>query len=345
MVFSISLEGVRFGSISIERMAGVPNMFILVVRAEYDNAVIHLDPTDPSRNFNYDGELYVLNSRGYLDLAGKETVKLNVSIGDLWITNKSFRMVSEPLTLESLYDIEQKLGKGPVDIYWSLQGLVFLKAGEYQQFKMPSIPLILYANPHTHFKISREDFIKNVLQPADMMKRIFIEIIPSKIDPSMTNRIRDPDLRELVDILLKKQHMLLELYEALKNAKTTREYAGIISQIRVSIEGLTKSSSVGKRIIDVLSRAYKNLSIVEGLEAGAAEKAIEDLIESLFSISKGIFDTASVLGAHGSTYGKPKERKNYIPKPYERDAELVLIFAIQLLSYITNVLLHYSSRI
>jgi len=170
------------------------------------------------------------------------------------------------------------------------------------RYKEYNFDINRYITEKSH-NVSRKNFIEKILLKVDMLKGEFIEVIAELIDLSYVKETR---LKEVLELLLEKQKLLLEIMNKQKNAKTATERRGIIDEIRKTIEGLNKLKELYKEI-------YKILCIeAHGYEA--KDKAAEEMSKALFGILSATYNYTSRLGIHTKT------RENellYTPIPTE----------------------------
>jgi len=323
----------------------------LLLRVWYRKAILTIGGRQKEpENYEYDEGFYILTSKGYLELSGEggRSTKIEVGIRSGWYSGtSSIEIVSEPLSLEEIYEINQILGSSDVKVSWSVDAYGFLDEEMSRRYGLnPGLLVHMNIWIKRSFIITRQNFVKNILEPADMLKRLFIEVVVEPVDDDLLNRITDADVREALRILVDKQRMLQEALNKLYGARTASEYRDVIGEVRRTIEGIVLGTSAGDRIASALKKAFKGLGIIREIEAGVSDDVVNGLKDVLLgsnSFTNAIFSYASSLGIHASEIKKPK--KLYEPKPYRHDAEFAVLQAMLFLNYLIRILKYYASRI
>ncbi len=179
-------------------------------------------------------------------------------------------------------------------------------------------------------------FVKRVVEPADGLRRVFVELLIRDVDSEILSKIRDVKIREALEILLDRQKRLVEALEQYHKALTVAENADAIVRVRRAIESLSESSPAGKKVFDIVREALASLSIVSRTDREfKLEDVIDDISKGLARLSSTLYSLASRLGVHASEYR---------PRPEKAEVELVLYIAIVLLNYLTDLLLRYGTQ-
>lgn len=195
------------------------------------------------------------------------------------------------------------------------------------------------------FAVSRQDFVRNILEPADILKRRFIEVIVESVDPNELDKITDSEVREALRLLLEKQRFLQSSIEKLIKANRASEYRDVLDEVRRTVEALTQSSQSPKTqaLFNSLRNAFKSIGIAREIDTGALDTLVNEVIEELDKkIISGLFRYASKLGIHA---GKAGGSLQYEPRPYKHDAEFGVLQAMLILNYLIRVLKLYASRL
>ena len=273
---------------------------------------------------------------------------IQVGIPSVWHPGgppTSIEILSKPLSLEEIYEMDQALSPSDIAVYWSIDAYGFLREEYARKYGLDPGSLVhINVSSGRTFIITRQEFVRNVLQPADMLKRVFIEVAVESLDSKLLDRIADVDVREALRILLEKQKMLQEALSKLYRASRASEYRDVIDEVRRSFEGIICDTSAGKRVARALTKALKSLGIVHEIESGALDELIEEVKRVILGgegLTQNIFSYASKLGVHGKTL---KTGKLYEPRPYKRDAEFIVLQAMLVLNYLIKVLKHYALR-
>ncbi len=348
----LKLEDPNLEYLTLYRTTRYPRRMELRVRARYRRAVLTVEREGRQNNYEYDGGFYILASRGWIKLFGEgsRSVELDAGVRSGWHLwrNSVIEIVSEPLSLEEVYEIDQALGSSDVTVSWSIEAYGFLDEEAYRRYGLTLGLLVHITIPSVRFfPITRQDFVRNVLEPADMLKRLFVEVVVEPVDSEFLDRITDADIREALRILLEKQRMLQEALGKLYRARTASEYRDVIGEVRRAVEGIVRGTSAGDKIASALEKAFKGLGIAYEVEANALDKLVNELKEVLLgdrSFTKALFNYTSKLGVH--TVTEPKSGKAlYEPRPYKHDAEFAVLQAMLFLNHLIRVLKYYASRI
>lgn len=189
------------------------------------------------------------------------------------------------------------------------------------------------------YVIGRQNFVKNVLEPADMLRRMFIEVIVEPVDK--LDRIKNPDVRKILKILLGKQKILVEAYTKFINARNSADYRSVINDVRLAVEGLNANE-----IRNVLKGAYEALGIAEETFPGALTKVADEVSSVLIGQrgSRGIMGVVYKFTCKLAPHAKTEDDQHYIPRPSKRDAEFALLHVLGTLNYLIKILKIYTLR-
>ncbi len=280
-------------------------------------------------------------SGGDIMLTGSnsQTVSVRCRVSGVWNYLGSLNIISESLTLEEIYEIDRLLGQSDIEMWWCLEGWGFLSPEAYKICELsPETPVKVEISSSKMFRIPRQDFIKRILEPADMLRRVFLEVVVEPINKEEIEKISNANVRESLKLLLRKQEILQECLEKLAKANKSSEYKDVIINVRQTIEGITKNS----RIFNAIEEAFKSLSVLEEVEQGALEGGVKDLLSTINDISKGLHGYSCVF-THTKTFNNKK--LEYKPKPYRHDAEFAVLEAMIFLNYLIKVLKIYAQRL
>jgi len=344
----LTLRDPNLSALTLHRTDTYPRKMVLLLRVQYRKAVLTIGQQGERE---YNGGFYLLTSRGYLELSreGGRSIKIKAGVRNGWHSGISSPMdiVSEPLSLEEIYEIDQILGSSDIKVSWNIDAYGFLDEEMYRKYGLnPGLVVRINIGRVGYFVITRQEFVRNILEPADMLKRLFVEVVVEPVDDDLLSRITDADVREAIRILVDKQRMLYEALNKLYRARTASEYRDVISEVRRAIEGIVLGTSAGNKIASALEKAFKGLNIAYETEAGALDEVVNELKEVILgmkSFTNAIYGYASSLGIHATEIEKPK--KLYEPRPYRHDAEFAVLQAMLFLNYLIRVLKHYASRV
>lgn len=326
-----------------------PHKLRLCVVATYDT-ILHKD----NNEVHYDGGFYIIAiEHGSIIISSNNgsNVKISAKVKDTWFSGtepRKIRIISEPISLEELYEIENKLGSSEFyQVHWDLWGYGFIeeeKARKYGVFQIS--PIVINMSSLQQFQISRLDFVKKVLEPADMLKRRFIEIIVEPLNEGFIDKIKDQDIREALDILLEKQKFLYDALLQLQKATSASEYSNVIVTVRKVVEALVQNTPAGNKLTEALRKAYNLLGIARDIDVDAAKELIDEIIETLTGVGSSggfltnIFKYCSKLGPHTIT----RSKRQCEPRPYKIDVEFAVLQAMSILNYIIRLLKNAAIR-
>jgi len=303
-----------------------PRELRLEVRAQYNEVSLEIN----SEAKEYVHGFYVLYSEGTIYLGSKSgsVVQIAAELKKCWIRGGkplSLTVYSKPLSRSDIHEIDEKLGTGDVKVSWNVEAYGFLAEKAAKEFDAGLIPIIVAEYEH---HVSRSEFVKNVLEQADMMRREFLEVISEPIDLSY---IKDARIRGALQLLLEKQKLLLGAIDGLKKAKTATDFRGIIDEVRRAVEGL-------ERLRGLCEEIYKKLYIGSS-DISAIDKASREMAEAVFQSLKATYTYASRFGIHTKTKNK---KSFYTPVPRRIDAEFAVQQTLIELNYLARLLSIYA---
>jgi len=323
-----------------------PHEMRLRIGVKYHQIMLHID----DRREIYDGGFYIMASNGFISLIGVREIKIRASIRGIWHPGKlsnRIEVISDPISLEEIYEIDRALGVGDIRLKWNINAYGFLEEEEASARGIYHVtPIFMSIASLKEFSVSRMDFVKHVLEPADLLRRKFIEVVVEPVDEGALNNISDPDIREGFRILLEKQRLLNDALEKLQRASNASEYRSVIEDVRKVVEGIVIGKPAGDKTAIALKKSFEILGIARETNLGALSDLVEKL--SLNIIGKGsnkgflynIFEYSSSLGVH-TTIGD----KLYEARPDKHDAEFAVLQAMLVLNYIIKTLKKGASRI
>ena len=338
MVSRIRLEEPEFESLTLIRSGTYPHEMRLHLRVKYRKALLTLDRSDQSKVIEYPDGFYILRSKGQMEFSRSNTsLAVDVKLPSVWYHDpKSVELVCEPLDLRDIHEIDDKLGAGDIQLRWDLEAWGLIEGPVAAECGVPSTFVQVNFSCPRRFEINRQVFVRNVLEPADLLRRMFIEVIIEPVGP--LDQIADPDLRKTMGILLDKQRILVDAYTKFVNAARSEDYRSVVSDVRLAIENLNTDD-----IRDVLKRAYEGIGIAEGAAVGKVSDEISSVIlgQQQNKGSMGpVYRFACKLASHAMT----EDHQNYTPRPSKHDAEFALLQALGILNYLIRVLKTYEMR-
>ena len=331
-----------------------------MVTAQYRQPRLIVESQSGQHAYEYEGGFYILASSGWLKLSAKEDVQVRVGVGsdsNWYSSGAAFRLLkieSEPLTLGEIYEIYQKVGlSDTIGLSWHIDAYGFLDEESYKRYGIPLGQVVRIEITSSRgsagyvLPIARQQFVRDVLQQADMLERHFVEVVMSPIDEELLKKIKDDEISNALEVLLNKQKVLQEALEKLYEARTSSDYEGVILKVRQAIEGLVSSTPTGRTVSSAVRKAFEGLRIAEELGPGALSELASRLSEILLGggseggLVSAIFHYTSEL-VHAT--GREEPKKMRVPKPYEHDAEFAVLQAMVLLNYLIKVLESYALR-
>jgi hypothetical protein len=245
-----------------------------------------------------------------------------------WKTFRFLEIYSEPLSRSMIHEIDEKLRPDDLEVNWGIGSYCFLEK-DYTKGLIP-----IFVGTDTSHKFTRREFVKDVLERADLLKREFIEVVVEPIDLSY---IKEPKLRSALQLLAEKQKILLEAKRIFTVAKTSSEFRGVIDEVRKVIEGLYD-------LEEILREAYEKLGYIESPDVEAIREASKGMSDAILEKKTGLvgatFTYASRFGIHTQT----QQKKPYTPIPNKMEAEFAIQQALIELNYLIKLLHNYSIR-
>lgn len=267
------------------------------------------------------------DSNKYVEIMGKmKDIRCSLS--------SPVKIIAE-LSPKEFWEIDNLLGGHDIEISWDVSGYGFLYEDFIERWDRDELEekelydqllqlVPISCRSKKRYPLSRDEFVKKVLEPADRFQREYIEI------PCPTTELLDKassDLKPIAEFIKGRLEELKNVQRDITSAKTSRDYANVIVGTRRAIEvkGVLEQSK------DILAeKLYCDRGILSG--DGAQERA-EEQIKSLLGIYAQLFDLASCLGVHSTTRDK---KKPLIAKPDRYDANYLLLMAMLTLGYITE---------
>ena len=315
----------------------------ITLRAKYDKAILKIDDREIEMNPKLGLGVYIIRSEGHLrfeSILGGKSVEIRCSIKGVWNSNvKDLDLISEPLSLEEINEIEEHLNQQDVRLYWSVDCWGFLGKPENYGLQ-PGALVKIYVPSDRYFTVTRQDFVRMILEPADLLKRRFIEVVVEPISSDELDRILDEDVREALRLLLDKQRLLQDALDKLVRASRSSDYRSVIECVRDAVEGITPGTPKGSRLFNALEKAFKGLGVIEA-DPNALNEAVKELLDTIKDISRSAFNYSSIF-EHTTT---DTNKLPYIPKPYRYDAEFAVLQAMIFLNYLIKVLKAYAQRL
>lgn len=347
----------------VKRCEDYPQGLNLVLSVCYHKVELRT-PEDKSYLLNEPISLYLASSKGYIELSNLstgESARIKARIGGFWhpfAYPPKVEIISEPLSLQEIQEIDELLG-GESRLYWSIECLGFLVLEqkeistlqsklnyEISEWDLRGPVHVFFHGPTRVVLISRQDFVKKILEPAEMLRREFIEVIVEPINEKELNKL-PVEFREALRILFEKQKVLLEALKKLRHATTTADYRGVIDDVRLAIEGLTPHTQAGQQVYQALKLAFKVIPLAIESDSGASgalDELSEEIVKTIMgqnnSFSSVLFKYSSKLGVHGKT----ESGKLYKPCPSKSEAEFAVLQAMLFLNYMIRIIKTAASR-
>ncbi|RLI90526.1 MAG: hypothetical protein DRO65_02625 [Candidatus Altiarchaeales archaeon] len=339
MVATLSISDPRRIQLNAEVSKEYPRKLVLKLYAYYYRSELERE----GKTVECFGGFHVLTSSGYISLSpstSSEKVRIRAYIYGVWNPSSKPRyitIVSDPLSRKDLSEIDETLGVEDINIYWSIEGYGFVEG-------VPDLARIHVWAGEPH-RISRKDFVTNVLEKVDMLRRAFLEVIVEPID---LRTVRDSRIKTGLTLLLEKQKLLLEAMRKLPEASTSTDFRGVIDEVRRVVEGIKRNQD----LCELCKEAYMKLGLVEATDSKIVEEAAEEIIASIIGSPKdpdrklcGLLETtfyyASRIAIHATTLsGEP-----YTPCPNRAEAEFAVQQALVELNYLIRLLKRYNERL
>jgi hypothetical protein len=353
---SITLKEPSFESydLILNRDNSLPREMRIRLRVKYNKAILRKGEDEVVMSPSLGLGAYVVHSDGYLEIkssVSQKSVSIKCRIQGVWQNDiRKLDIVSYPLSHKDIFELEQIDGDR-LQIRWSVDCWVLLDKPMNYGLE-PGTLVGVHVGSGRIFEISRLDLIRQILEPADQLKRRFVEVIVEPINTDELDKIADEDVREALKLLLSKQILLQDALDRLVRANRSSDYRSVLEDVRKVVEELipeSKSQS-SQRLFKALKKAFRSLGIVDEVDQGALNVVAEELSDVVIGkfILFGLFKYASKLGSHvgkaGRDLEKLKEEYQYIPKPYRYDAEFGILQAMITLNYLIKILKSYYQR-
>jgi len=339
----------------VKRSEKYPQELRLALKVRYRNIILELTTPENkhySLTLREPVPLYLASSKGssYIELFNPSTgkkVTIKAGIHRFWHPfdyPAEVDIVSEPLSLQEIHEIDELIGGEQIKVYWSVECLGFLDQGiihslvnKGHEFSRCERELrgpvhIFFYGPEKITERSRQDFVRNVLEPADMLRREFIEVVVEPISEEVLDKL-PVEFREALRVLLEKQKLLLEALRGLRYATTATDYRNVIDNARRVIEGLTPQNQTGQQVYQALELAFKTIPIAGEIDAGALNELSEEVVGTINSFSSALFKYSSKF-----VHGKTESGKLYKPHPNKSEAEFAVLQAMLLLNYMIRTI-------
>ncbi len=331
-----------------------PKELRICLKVKYDRCELRFSSYAP----DYTRRLHILHSTGVIEikkLGSDKWIRIytdKVLPSSLDTTKKTISVCSKPLSLEEIHYIADAIRGEKFDVRWSLSGYGFIPYEDlYYTLRdlaknlnrqiselspIPS-PLVIIKAEGTPARLDYLRFAKNIVAPAELIDRIFIELALSPMDREVLDRISDPEVRDALEILFEKQRILREALEEYRKAVTASDNKNAVYKVRGAIEHLTANKPLGSKVFNALAKALDGLGVIREITpgSGARSREISKIKEDLNKLSNALYGLASTLGVH---------QTDYEPKPYTHDVELILHTAFVFINYMIKVLLRYATR-
>jgi len=340
MVMSINLKDIKLEKLEVEKdKITYPKELRLILRLRYQRAILirgneNIYTLSQEEIEERTTGFYVLSSEdSYIKLKkehSNEEIRIKAQVKDVWHrgTNGIIELVAK-FKPEEICEIDEKLCEHDVEVGWDINALCFPTEEKMKKFGI-ICPIWLHEYSHYQFKVSRKDFVENIVKPVDGLQRKFIEM------PLPTEDFLDkvpPDLKPIAKALKEKLEFLIEALKELTEAKTTKDYRNVLTHTRLAEDQL--SGKIGSIMNDLISKLYLELGTFEG-EAG--EDQAKRFVGSLRSILGSLEDMCGNIAMHSTRKG---DRKTYKAYPERIDAQYILYASILTVDYIIKRLRKY----
>lgn len=320
-----------------------PHEIRLRLKCRYNKSTLEVN----EEKREYFKGFYVLYSRGYIELynsSRSNSVLLDAEITKCWISGRephSIDIYSKPLMISDIKEFDEKLRTGDLELKWNINAYGLLRNyDDIKQYNLRLLPIFIGSEGWLNF--SRTDFVKNILEPIDMLKREFIEVA---VEPIKIERIKDSEIKKALKLLSEKQKLLLDSMKSLATAKTTRQYRDILGGVRGAVEGLRRSEEIQK----IGSRIIRELGKITSSDPQALAEGSEEMISTIIGSHNGdrrftglmeaTFYFTSRFGIHTETL---QSKKPYVPNPTIEDAEFAIQQALIELNYLIRLFNQYA---
>ncbi|GEM_PF-1305309 len=355
----------RFDSLKLETSNSYPRKKQLILKAHYEKIQFEFSGHVYDLAKIFDSIVfYLLQSNGYIEFSNPHNnrlIRISAKIRKGKYQDKDFEIVSEPLPLEEINEIDDVLNSETIQLNWRVEGYFMLDRDFLEHLKYSSdsgiqkllrdlrnvkiyldgliIPISFVCSQKV--ELSRQDFVRNVLEPADMLQREFIEVVVEPINEEEIDKIPHPEYRETLKLLLNKQKILLEALKKLRYANSAEEYRSVISDVRNAIEGLT-TRKMSESQLRALQDAVKVIPLVRDVNPlDKIDEVASDITDTLVgenaSFSQALFKYSSKLATH-TTQGRGDESYFYTPVPRREEAKFAVLQAVLLLNYLISLI-------
>jgi len=361
----ITFMNSRFDSLKLETSNSYPRKKQLILKAHYETIQLGFSRYiyDLAKTF---GSIvfYLLQSNGYIEFSNPHNnrlIRISAKIRGGRYNSQDFEIVSEPLCLEEINEIDEVLNAETIQLNWHVEGYCMLDRDFLERLKNSSdsgiqellrdleklkiyldgliIPIFFVCSQKV--ELSHQDFVRNVLEPADMLRREFIEVVVEPINEEEIDKIPHAEYRETLKLLLNKQKILLDALKKLRYANSAEEYRSVISDVRNAIEGLNVKK-MSEPQLQALQDVVKIIPLVIDVDPlDKMDKVADDIIETLIgenvSFSQALFRYSSKLGPH-TTQRRGDEVYFYTPTPRREEAKFAVLQAMLLLNYLISLI-------
>ncbi|MCP8313118.1 MAG: hypothetical protein H3Z53_01935 [archaeon] len=286
-----------------------------------------------SKSEVYTDNFYVLNSSGYMRIENPtrhKIVNIAIELTECRIGGSrplNLEVYSKPISKNEIHEIDEELRPDDLKISWNVDAYGFLEDKYARQYNVGLISILIVSD--FQHDISRTNFVKNIVEEADMLRREFIEVI---VEPINLSYVKDDKAKGALQLLSEKQKLLLGAKNKLTEAKTATDFRGIIDEVRRTVEGL--------ELKEPYEEIYRKLSI-ESSDAEAIDEASEEMVEAVNMGLTATYKYASRFGIHTKTW---KSGRLYTPIPTITEAEFAVQEALVKLNYLIRLLNTYAIR-
>jgi hypothetical protein len=108
---------------------------------EYGEATLTLDSPDQPKGIRYAEGLYVLRSKGSFEFSRpNKNLVIDARFSDVWHHNlRNIELVSEPLSLNDIHEIDEELGAGDIQFRWDLEAWGLIEGPQLQNMESPQL--------------------------------------------------------------------------------------------------------------------------------------------------------------------------------------------------------------
>jgi len=316
----------KFTAVELKiRREECPSEWKLVLTAWYEKAV--LEGYDRVTGF------YVLRPEiCQIKLRGKRSsreVTIRAKLDKIWHTGSSGTIdIVAKLDREDIWEIDRIIQGQDLDVIWSASGYGFPEETVAKELGIQFVRIL--CSSREYHTISREEFVRNVLEPVDRFRREYLEVVLPT--PDLLNRTPH-DLRPLAD-LIQKQSFLVEALRRLSSARTSSEYRDVIKSVRDAID---RAENLLRGIQEnMVNKLYIELGTFRG-EGAEATARME--VDSIIRIFDRLFSMAS-----GFSHTQTHDNRPYEPYPEYTDAYYLTLMTIVALNFLAEKLRAYNER-